>query len=73
MSDVVYMPSRALVEASGLSETAVVLLFTSQMAFVLSFGFNFLTRPIYRKIYSSLTGLFLGFYMHGLGFFVCLL
>ena len=43
------------------------------MGFVLAFGFNLITLPKNRKLYSVITGLFLGFYMHGLGYFVCLL
>ena len=42
------------------------------MAFILSYGFNFLTSPIHRKWYSSLTGLFLGFYFHGLSYTICI-
>ena len=73
LSDVVYMPTKALAEISGFSETNVVMLITFQMGLILSFGFNFLTRPKDRKMYSAITGLFLGFYMHGLGYLVCLL
>lgn len=43
------------------------------MGFVLAFSFNLITLPKNRKLYSVITGLFLGFYMHGLGYFVCLL
>ena len=72
LSDVAYIPSRYLAEALDISESNAVLCCTFQMSFLLSLGFNLLSRPIDRKIYSTLTGLFLGFYMHGLGYLVCL-
>ena len=73
VTNVAYMPSRALAKASGQSETQTLLYMTFQMGFLLSFGFNFLTLPKHRKLYAVLSSLFLGFYMHGLGYFVCLL
>ena len=42
------------------------------MAFLLSYGFNFLKSPTHRKWYSTLTGLFLGFYFHGLSYTICI-
>lgn len=73
VTNVAYMPSRALAKASGQSETQTLLYMTFQMGFLLSLGFNFLTLPKHRKLYAVLSSLFLGFYMHGLGYFVCLL
>ena len=73
LTDVAYGPSRALAKAIGLSETQTLLFVTFQMGFLLSFGYNFITLPKNRKLYSVLTGLFLGFYMHGLGYYVCLI
>ena len=70
LTDVVYVPPRAIAKVLGMGEMMAILLFTFQMGFLLSFGFNFLTRPTHRKLYSTLTGLFLGFYIHGLGYFV---
>ena len=72
LADVLYIPCREFATATGLNETLSTLFVTFQIAFLLSFGFNFLTRPIYRKWYSTLTGLFLGFYFHGLGYTICI-
>ena len=73
LGDVAYAAPRALAKVTGMTETLGLLFFTFQMGFILSFGFNFITLPKYRKLYSIVTGLFLGFYFHGLGYFVCIL
>ena len=39
------------------------------MAFLLSFGINFFKQPTARKLYSTGTGLFIGFYYHGISNF----
>ena len=73
LTNVAYLPSRAIAKASGLSEVTALLFVTFTLGFLLSFGFNFLTLPKHRKLYTVLTSLFLGFFLHGLGYFLCLL
>lgn len=72
LADIAYVPTRAIEEITGLNNVISTLIFTMMLGFILSFGFNFLTLPKHRKLYSVVTGLFLGFYFHGLGYFVCL-
>ena len=67
INSVVYLPSQALARALSLSETTALLYLTYTIGFLLSLGFNFVTLPTYRKLYTVLTSFFLGFYMHGLG------
>ena len=55
------------------SENVATLFVTYQLGFFLCLGLTFLKDPQMRKWYSTLIGLLLGFYFHGVSYLVCIL
>ena len=60
-------------EMTELSENVATLFVTYQLGFFLCLGLTFLKDPQMRKWYSTLIGLLLGFYFHGVSYLVCIL
>lgn len=59
-------------EISDIPITTATLFVTFQLGFILCLGLSLIENPSARKWYSTATGLFLGFYFHGLSYFVCI-
>ena len=72
IADLVYRPVQAFMKMTDLPETTATLFVTFQISFILCLGLNFFKDPQMRKWYSTLTGLLLGFYFHGVSYLVCI-
>ena len=68
IEEIVYKPVYALMEMQMITETTATLFVAFQLSFLFSLGLNFIKDPQMRKWYSTLTGLMLGFYYHGVSY-----
>ena len=62
----IYYVESEFSEFTGLTPSQSNIFFAMNIGFLLSVGVNFLKDPETRKWYSTICGLVLGFYMHGL-------
>ncbi len=73
ISEIIYRPPQALMAMTELGESVCSMFVAMHLALFLSFQISLIKDPWRRKMFSTIAGLCVGFYYHGLTNFVHIL